>query len=164
MSDVGDRAIVTAPVSEARPASFGGQSLTALDLYWLPAAEAWPERIKKLDKLEDRKAAWTELVASGQHADGLHPHRTARSDAAEAVCRCATAGLATKPVRLAVLGSSTVTHLHPALAGRSTAPRHLAQDLRMRLRPIPAGADRSGLRPASSSSRLRSCSRSTPIT
>jgi FkbH-like protein len=114
MSDVADRDTTTAP-RPSHTASFDAQALTALDLYWLPAAEAWPERIKKLDRTEDKTAAWNELVAlANTRMDFI---RTGRLD--RTLQRLFTdappPGLATKPVRLAVLGSSTITQLHPAL-------------------------------------------------
>jgi FkbH-like protein len=115
MSDVADRDAMTAPERQAKPSTFDSPSLTALDLHWLPSAEAWPERIKKVDKLDDRSAAWTELVAlANTRMDFI---RTGRLDRAlqKMFADAPPPGLATKPVRLAVLGSSTVTHLHPAL-------------------------------------------------
>ena len=114
MSDVADRdAVGTVP--PARTAPFENQTLTALDLYWLPAAEGWPERIKKLDKLDDPAAAWNELVAlANTRMDFIRTGRLDRS-LQRLFADAPPPGLATKPVRLAVLGSSTVAHLHAAL-------------------------------------------------
>ncbi len=116
MSDVADRETVgTAPIQQAPPSAFDGQALTALDLYWLPAAEAWPERIKQLERTDDKTAAWNELVAlANTRMDFI---RTGRLDRTlqKLFGDAPPPGLATKPVRLAVLGSSTVGHLHPAL-------------------------------------------------
>ena len=103
------------PLSQSRPAPFESQALTALDLYWLPAAEAWPERIKKLDREDDKSAAWNELVAlANTRMDFIRAGRLDRT-LQRLFADAPPPGLATKPVRLAVLGSSTLTHLHPAL-------------------------------------------------
>lgn len=109
MSEVIERTVQTPPASVSAP------SLGALDLYWLPAAEAWPERIKQLERQQDLAAAWRELVAlANTRIDFL---RTGRLDRAlqQLFGDGPPPGLATKPVRLAILGSSTVTHLQPAL-------------------------------------------------
>jgi FkbH-like protein len=115
MSDVIDRAVEPVAASNSGRPSTANLSSTALDLYWLPPAEAWPERIKQLDRQQDGAAAWRELVAlANTRMDFI---RTGRLDRAlqKLFGDEPPPGLATKPVRLAVLGSSTVTHLHPAL-------------------------------------------------
>jgi FkbH-like protein len=89
--------------------------MTALDLYWLPAAEAWPERLKGLDRAGDKAAAWDEIVAlANTRMDFIRTGRLDRS-LQRLFADAPPPSLATKPVRLAVLGSSTVTQLHPAL-------------------------------------------------
>jgi FkbH-like protein len=116
MSEIADLAkLASPPMREPRPAAVETSPMTALDLYWLPAAEGWPERIKKLERQEDLAAAWNELVAlANTRMDFIRMGRlekTLRRLFGDAPPK----GLATKPVRLAILGSSTLAHLHPAL-------------------------------------------------
>jgi len=86
-----------------------------LSLYWLPEVENWPQRLKSLGRLADRSIAWTELVALANvrmdfvgtsRLDRALQHRFATTPPPD---------LAAEPVRLAVLGSSTVAHLLPGL-------------------------------------------------
>lgn len=81
-------------------------------LYWLPTDETWPHRLKSFSRGED--ASFDAAVALANVR--LDFVRTAGLDSA--VRKRFTqppADLATKPVKLAVLGSSTLTHLHAAI-------------------------------------------------
>jgi len=92
-------------------------------LRWLPSVEDWADRIRDV---EQRAAGdtedWTAIVALAGH--DLDFVRTGRLD--KALVRlfgdAPPAGLTTAPVRLAVLASSTVEHLAPAI--RIAAARH----------------------------------------
>src|SRR5271170_4997450 len=83
-----------------------------IDLYWLPKIDAWRERLRRLGDAGD--CAWDEAVTlATSRLDAVQTnaldtivHRTFTE---------APKALADKPVRLAVLGSSTLTHLHPAI-------------------------------------------------
>jgi FkbH-like protein len=83
-----------------------------IDLYWLPKIDAWRERLRRLGDADD--CAWDEAVTlATSRLDAVQTnaldtivHRTFTE---------APKALADKPVRLAVLGSSTLTHLHPAI-------------------------------------------------
>ena len=101
--------------SRESPVMPAGGRESALDLYWLPQVEGWPQRLKALDRLEAGSVAWSELVAlANTRMDfvrtGRLDHSLQRLFATEP-----PTGLDTKPVRLAILGSSTVTHLLPSL-------------------------------------------------
>jgi hypothetical protein len=50
MSDVTDRDAVAVSACQQFAGSFDGQSLSVLDLYWLPSAKSWPESIKRLPR------------------------------------------------------------------------------------------------------------------
>ena len=107
------------------------------DLHWLPTLPDWRQRLRGLG--DDPASAWDAAV--GLANARLNFVLTNALD--ETVRRVLPSGprtLATKPVRLAVLGSS---HADPSAAGdpcRRPAPRHLDRHLRERLRPVPAGA------------------------
>jgi FkbH-like protein len=82
-------------------------------LYWLPQLEDWRDRLKALGN--DRERAWDDAVAlANSRLDFI---RTNALD--QLVSRIfgdkPPAGLATKPVRLALLGSGTMAHLHAAI-------------------------------------------------
>ena len=83
------------------------------ELYWLPKPEEWRPRLKALaGKGSD---AWDDAVAmANQQLDFI------QTNALDERLRAALGdtppgGLATKPVRLALLGSCTLTHLHAAI-------------------------------------------------
>ena len=82
-------------------------------LYWLPEIEDWRARLKALPNKGE--AAWDEAVAlANSRLDFI------RTNALDQIVsrmfgEAAPANLATKPVRLALLGSSTMAHLHPAI-------------------------------------------------
>jgi len=82
------------------------------ELHWLPTIPDWRVRLRALGT--DPAAAWPEAVALANAR--LNFVLTNALD--EAVRRALPAkpeGVATKPVRLAVLGSATLTHLLPAI-------------------------------------------------
>jgi hypothetical protein len=82
------------------------------ELHWLPTIPDWRARLRALGS--DPAAAWPEAVALANAK--LNFVLTNALD--ETVRRAIPArpdGLATKPVRLAVLGSATLTHLLPAI-------------------------------------------------
>ena len=80
-------------------------------LRWLPMAQDWRARLRSLDAADD---VWSTAVAlANTRLDFL---RTNALDASvRRLVRMAPAGLGTRPVRLAVLGSSTLSHLLPAI-------------------------------------------------
>jgi FkbH-like protein len=84
------------------------------ELIWLPPASDWQEKFAQLDK-EPTQAAWEGLVALANTRVGFA--ETLRLDRAllKRFASTPPPGLATKPVRLAILGSSTVEHLLPGL-------------------------------------------------
>jgi FkbH-like protein len=80
-------------------------------LHWLPAIEGWRERLRGLG---EAACAWDEAVAlAGARLDAV------QTNALDTMTRRALAAppgaLGDKPVRLALLGSSTLAHLHPAI-------------------------------------------------
>ena len=82
------------------------------DLYWLPKLPTWAENLAALTP--DDGAAWSGLCAlANTRIDALQTMRLDRKRTA--VLQQAPAGSGTRPVRLAVLASSTVDHVLPAL-------------------------------------------------
>jgi FkbH-like protein len=82
-------------------------------LYWLPEIENWRARLRTLGS--NREAAWEEAIAlANSRLDFI---RTNALD--QIVIRTfgdtPPKNLAAKPIRLALLGSSTMAHLHPAI-------------------------------------------------
>ena len=80
-----------------------------------------------------------------QLPDGFHPHRPARPLLAATVCGCAaprSRHQAGAPGRARLLDHDASA---AGTACRGAAPGHLAQDLRVRLRPVSAGVVRQGL-------------------
>lgn len=102
----------TTPVGAVRPMSSGsGLRPNAIDLAWFPADPQWLGRLKDLENGGPSAEAWLALVAlANTRMDFI---RTARLDRSLRKLFSAEppANLATKPVRLAILGSSTVAHL-----------------------------------------------------
>ncbi len=93
-----------------------------MDLYWLPEPQDWPGAVRRLDRETDRARIWAELVVlANTRLDLVRTHRLdktlQRHFAAEP-----PPGLASGPVRLALLGSSTLGHLVPAI--RVAGARH----------------------------------------
>ena len=82
-------------------------------LYWLPSDPDWPAKVKAVER--DKPVAWDSLVALANAK--LDFIRTERLDTClrGAFGTAPPKGLATKPVRLALLASSTVAHLQPAM-------------------------------------------------
>ncbi len=83
-----------------------------VELYWLPTIEQWRERLRHLGDAAD--GAWNEAVAlANARLDAT------QTNALDTMLRRSLSeppkGLADKPVRLALLGSSTLAHLHPAI-------------------------------------------------
>src|SRR5579859_4821804 len=82
-------------------------------LHWLPSIASWRERLLALEKADD--AAWVELVALSNA--GLEAVETLSLDRklTRLFGKVPPEGLSTRPVRLALLSSSTVDHLKPAI-------------------------------------------------
>ncbi len=83
-----------------------------VELYWLPRIEQWRDRLRRLGEAGD--GVWDEAVAlAGARLDAV------QTNALDTMLRRSLGkppqGLADKPVRLAVLGSSTLAQLHPAI-------------------------------------------------
>jgi FkbH-like protein len=83
------------------------------ELTWLPPIEDWRPRLREV--AQEPVGAWDKAVAlANTRLDFV------RTNALDEMLRRsigmdAPAGLATKPVRLAILGSSTLAHLHAAI-------------------------------------------------
>ena len=83
-----------------------------VELYWLPKIEQWRDRARRLGEAGDR--AWDEAVAlAGAQIDAVQTN--ALDTMAHRTLAGQPQGLAEKPVRLALLGSSTLAHLHAAI-------------------------------------------------
>jgi len=81
-------------------------------LYWLPTIEDWRERLRRLGEVG--AGAWDEAVAlAGSRVDAV------QTNALDTMVRRTFAEppkeVSERPVRLAILGSSTLTHLLPAI-------------------------------------------------
>jgi FkbH-like protein len=83
------------------------------NLYWLPEPEDWRNRVRALALDADR--VWDSAVAlANTRLDFIRTNaldETVRRTLGEAT----PAGLATKPVRLAILGAATLAHLHAGI-------------------------------------------------
>jgi hypothetical protein len=89
-------------------------------LHWLPSLPSWEERLKQLKNADI--SAWEELIAlSNCNLDLVDTMRLDRK-LTQLFGKCAPPAIGTKPVRMALLSSSTVDHLKPAL--RVGALRH----------------------------------------
>ena len=82
------------------------------DLHWLRTLPDWRPRLRALGSAPAK--AWDEAVALANGRINF-VLTNALDDAVSRAFPARPAGLATKPVRLAVLGSSTLTHLLPAI-------------------------------------------------
>ncbi len=83
-----------------------------VELYWLPKIDDWRERLRRLGDGGDH--IWDEAAAlAGARLDALQTN--ALDTMLRRSLREPPQGLADKPVRLALLGSSTLAHLHPAI-------------------------------------------------
>ena len=83
------------------------------ELHWLPTIPDWRPRLRAPGPA-DPATAWDRRRRAGQRAAELRADQRAGRDGAPRAAR-RPGGLATKPVRLAVLGSATLTHLLPAI-------------------------------------------------
>ena len=82
-----------------------------LEPYWLPPVEDWSTQIGQIERLQPGPQAWEMLVQlANTRLDFLRAGRLDRS-LVRLFADAPPLGLSTKPVRLAVLGSSTTTHL-----------------------------------------------------
>lgn len=83
-------------------------------LYWLPSISDWSARLASLESERAFEHLWPNLVAlANSRLDFI---RTARLDRKlNGLAETPPDSLATKPIRLAVLGSSTLTHLLPGI-------------------------------------------------
>ena len=80
-------------------------------LRWLPAPDAWRTRLRSLPMVAD---SWSAAVAlANTRLDFVRTN--ALDSSVRRLYPKPPNGLGTKPVRLAVLGSSTLTHLHAAI-------------------------------------------------
>jgi FkbH-like protein len=82
------------------------------ELHWLPTLPDWRARLRALGT--DPAAAWPEAVALA-NARLNFVLTNALDEAMRRAVPTKPDGLATRPVRLAVLGSATLTHLLPAI-------------------------------------------------
>jgi FkbH-like protein len=122
-----------APIEPARAetAASGGQPTTEVswgaesaarasrrpptDLYWLPEISDLERDLKAVGASQDSKEAWGRLVEiAGTRLDFTQVNRVDRA-LQRHFADAPPKSLATKPIRLAVLGSSTLTHLLPAI-------------------------------------------------
>ena len=87
----------------------------APQLEWLPADERWRERLKDLARVEGDEGRWEALVRlANSRLDFVLTNmldKALRRSFPDEPPR----GLQTKPVRLALLGSATMAHLHGAI-------------------------------------------------
>ena len=128
------------------------------ELHWLPKVRVWSEQLAALPQ----DAGWEALCALANAR--LSAIETLRLDRRRGtLLRSAPSELATKPVRLAVLGASTLDHLLPAIRVGRHAPGHLDRDLHAGLRAVCAGVDRRRAPACISSGRTPCCSRWTRI-
>jgi FkbH-like protein len=84
------------------------------ELSWLPAAPALSEALQAIDRDEQPERVWSKLVElANSRIDSLGTLRLDRKLALR-FGEAPPSALSTKPIRLAVLASSTVEHLLPA--------------------------------------------------
>lgn len=82
-------------------------------LYWLPEAADWRDKLRGLGQIAAEP--WEEAVAlANTRLDFVQTNALDRV-VAKLFGGAVPKGLSTKPVRLALLGSSTMAHLHPAI-------------------------------------------------
>ena len=100
--------------------SRGARPATPPQLHWLPSVASWSERLRALEHADD--TVWAELVALANA--GLEAIETLSLDRklTRLFGKAPPVKLSTRPVRLALLASSTVDHLKPAI--RVGALRH----------------------------------------
>ena len=83
------------------------------ELSWLPPIDDWRERLRAVPK--DPATAWEKAVALANTRLDFVRTNALDEMLRRAIADAPPAGLATKPVRLAILGSSTTAHLHAAI-------------------------------------------------
>ena len=83
----------------------------AIELSWLPGLPNWAERLENLPSVSDDDARWAEVVSlAGSRIDFVQTTRLDRSAQKLLTGETLTA-LGIKPLRVALLGSSTLKHL-----------------------------------------------------
>ena len=86
-----------------------------IELYWLPKIEQWRERLRQFGQGDSEIAgAWDEAVALANARLDFGADQRARHDGAPRFAE-PPQSLPDKPVRLALLGSCTMAHLHPGI-------------------------------------------------
>jgi FkbH-like protein len=104
------KTIANAPATGSVSAAYG-----AFELSWLPADADWSRKLKEVESSCRGGDAWTALVSlANTRMDFI---RTIRLDRALLKCfgNNGPTSVSTRAIRLAVLGSSTVSHLLPAI-------------------------------------------------
>ena len=87
----------------------------SLALHWLPIVPTWADDLKALEKAAPDTQTWAKLVAlANARLEFLQTNRLDRL-LTRLYGAAPPEGLATRPIRLAVLGSSTLTHLLPGV-------------------------------------------------
>ncbi len=89
--------------------------MSNIELRWLPDVLEWPAKLKAIENAPSGTVAWSDLVnLANARIDFLRTERLDRS-LLRHFPQPPSAGSPAKPVRLAVLASSTVAHLQPSL-------------------------------------------------
>jgi hypothetical protein len=83
------------------------------ELSWLPPIDDWRPRLR--DLAQDPASAWDKAVALANTRLDFVRTNALDEMLRRAIGAAAPAGLSTRPVRLAILGSSTLAHLHAAI-------------------------------------------------
>jgi FkbH-like protein len=94
---------------------------TALEMSWLPVVPDWSEQLSAVE-MTSELATWKKLVALANARIGFAETLRLDRSLRRRFPNGAPAGLETRPIRLAVLSSSTVDHLFPGI--RTGALRH----------------------------------------
>jgi FkbH-like protein len=85
------------------------------ELYWLPEMGEWRTRLRALAAGGADAAPWNEAIALANARLDFVRTNALDQIVARRFGEAPPAGLATKPIRLALLGSSTMAHLHAAI-------------------------------------------------
>jgi hypothetical protein len=83
------------------------------ELYWLPEIASWRERLRALGQTSGD--SWEEVVALANTRLDFVKTNTLDNTVTKLFGAEPPLGLSTKPIRLALLGSSTMAHLHAAI-------------------------------------------------
>ena len=83
------------------------------ELSWLPQIDNWRTRLSEV--VRDPASAWDKAVSLANSRLDFVRTNALDEMLRRAINGAVPAGFTTKPVRLAILGSSTVTHLHAAI-------------------------------------------------